>query len=703
MLGAATVTQLTDMETSFNNMFTSGNVDLTVGCHSTWNKGSQQEIIQIDTLENNPAAFFEWDDVKPGDDGEATFSFHVDNNDAWLWFQTCDLIQEPGDTPENEPTPDTGELAKNIEVMIWMDDGVHDGFGNDPIDFECETGGECFGGEGDNIYQEEFEDPPVFMGTLEEFLQQGINQPGPYHLKGSTTYYVGFAWNVPTTVGNEIQDDSLSFDVMFYVEQWRNNPNPIGPGSLCDAVGYWKMDDESGNTVTDSSGNNNHGTLMPNSPVWTSDGVINGALYFDGIDDYVEVPDDPSLDITDEITLMAWVYPENWDHDGYSAANGGDKTTENAILTKAGDSDYGVWNLHYKWNDDDGRFGFRFEANIDGNTENIFEVTPSEQLNKWYHIAGVYDGSEMKLFINGQKVDSKEVTGPISTNDQPLRFGKQFWWGDIYSMWNGSMDEIKIYDCSLSDAEIEDIYEHGYQFIDDTEPTTNTIMINEHGPQYDNNQYGYNFDYSTANVEFTYNMYDTTLRGTIQATGLKPYCTYQVKLIGIPECQDSVDGDDEANEYIGYKGRWTCVDCECSGSQCNRNDGDYEAHSPYRGDGSECIAGYLVFDYFTADENGDAHKLIEGKTSYHVLYAGGGICDSINNDDLYYPDANYPSLAFCPPDKVNGQSEPGRGGCNGLTLDSGNYNCQIALTEETFHQSSKWATVLDGMIEFNIN
>ena len=199
--------------------------------------------------------------------------------------------------------------------------------------------------------------------------------------------------------------------------------------------------------------------------------------------------------------------------------------------------------------------------------------------------------------------------------------------------------------------------------------------------------------------------YDTPsigrLRGTIIATGLKPYCTYQVKLVGIPTCQDPINGDDLANEYIGYKGRWTCTDCSCSGADCNRNDAEYEAYSHFRGDGSQCIAGYLVFDYFTADSSGNANKFIESETSYHVFWSGGGICNTNVNTYLAYIDPAHPTVLFSPADKVNGEPEPSRGGCNGLSFDSDIYSCKIALTEESFHQGN-WATVLEGEIDFEI-
>jgi len=72
-------------------------------------------------------------------------------------------------------------------------------------------------------------------------------------------------------------------------------------------VGMWHFNTGSGTVAVDSSGRNNHGTLY-NGPEWTTL-VNNTALTYDGIDDYVMVPDDFSLDITDEITIEAWMKP----------------------------------------------------------------------------------------------------------------------------------------------------------------------------------------------------------------------------------------------------------------------------------------------------------------------------------------------------------------------------------------------------------
>lgn len=510
---------------------------------------------------------------------------------------------------------------------------------------------------------------------------------------GSGTYYIGTYQPITATantgytfmgwIGDDIVDPT-SPSTTVYIDGDKT-VTAVFESSL---VGYWKMDDGTGNIATDSSGNDNHGTLMPASPDWTSDGKINGALDFDGIDDYVEIPDDPTLDITDEITIMAWLYSESWDEDSYPSP---DDTTENGIITKAGDEDWGVWNLHYKTTDE----GFRFEVSLDGTGVSVFEETPSTSLNTWYHIAGVYDGSEIILYINGVPSDSAPATGLIDTNNEPLRFGKQFWWDDHYSMWDGKIDEVKIYSRALSDAEIQAEFDAG-------NPGTNTIMIDQPGGQYSSGQYGYDFDYSGADVQFTY-MNSTKLKGTIHATGLKPYCTYQLKLLGKPTCSHPVDGDDTLNEYLGYHGRWTCVDCACSGSGCNRNDGEYEANKILddTDPNKECIVGYLVFGFFTADASGNAVKYIEADNSYHVLWSGGGICGSNINLHLAALDGAHPTVLFSPPDKVNGQPE--RFGCGGLSIAPGVYDYGICITEECFHKPPmNWATVLLGDISFEI-
>ena len=226
-------------------------------------------------------------------------------------------------------------------------------------------------------------------------------------------------------------------------------------------------------------------------------------------------------------------------------------------------------------------------------------------------------------------------------------------------------------------------------------PQVETVYLNNLGAT---PQYGYDYDYGNANVAFTYSTpANGKLTGTINATGLKPYFTYQVKFIGKPTCDDP-SGDDTTNEKIGYKGRWTVTNVSCSGSGCNRTDSQYEASKT----NSECVAGYLVWAYFTTDENGNAAKTITTDSSYHVLYCSGGSCGATGNSQLTTGiDSNHSSLPLCNASDVSGQIE--RYSCGSLTLDPGNYDLKLVLTEESFHQSpGTWTTVMGSDINFEI-
>ena len=216
-------------------------------------------------------------------------------------------------------------------------------------------------------------------------------------------------------------------------------------------------------------------------------------------------------------------------------------------------------------------------------------------------------------------------------------------------------------------------------------------------------QYGYVHDYSNANVSFAYiTPSDDTLSGVITAVGLKPYATYQMKFNGKPTCLDPVNGDDALNEIIGYQGRWWN---NYTNSNLNwdlaTNDVYYLANSIYYS-GGECINGYLVWDYITADASGNVVKTIETANSYHVLWCGGGTCDLNNNNQLQSP-TNPPVFPYCAPSDVNGEIE--RFTCDGLNLNSGSYDLQFVLNEESFHQNSfgTWTAVMDADINFEIN
>jgi hypothetical protein len=207
--------------------------------------------------------------------------------------------------------------------------------------------------------------------------------------------------------------------------------------------------------------------------------------------------------------------------------------------------------------------------------------------------------------------------------------------------------------------------------------------------------------YSNALVTVTFNSVMNNFAAHISATGLKPGFAYQVKLLGTPAC---AGGSDAVNEKIGYSGRWYCPLCGSDPNANNRNDAQYEA-CKVNPSCTECIYGYLIFDYFTADANGNAEVDVTTDASYHVLW-----CDA-SNVDLYFVDKSQSPFKdntlkctdpkLCHSYDVIGETER----ASFSELPEGTYSdVKIALTEESFHQAcGTWATVLEQSLSFTIN
>jgi hypothetical protein len=199
-------------------------------------------------------------------------------------------------------------------------------------------------------------------------------------------------------------------------------------------IGLWTLDEGAGTTVVDWSGHGNHGTFAGN-PQWAA-GKIASALQFDGTDDYVEVPDSPSLDIADEITIAAWVYREV-DSGGWER-----------IISKSDPSLYDFW-LQITNGDSIGG-GF---LDIGGTAHNSLDLATgiSIPLNQWTHLAYVYDGTIAKGYVDG-RLDKSDNIGSfaIRTSTRPL------WVGRLQTSYNfeGLIDEARIYNRALTVEEI---------------------------------------------------------------------------------------------------------------------------------------------------------------------------------------------------------------------------------------------------------
>lgn len=217
--------------------------------------------------------------------------------------------------------------------------------------------------------------------------------------------------------------------------------------SLKDMAGYWRFDEETGNMAYDFSGSNNDGTLKPlgSEPTWV-DGKSGKALSFDGNNDYVSVNDSVSLNITGQISIEAWIKPPTTINSANSNMRVVDKQHAYYLLF-----DYPSANGKLK-----------LVLRIGGSFVNVPSTTNNWNAGQWYHIVGTYDGSTMKIYVNGALENSKPQTGNIEATNYKLFFGTRAVNNIPTNMFfNGIIDEVKIYSRALSANEILEHYNAG--------------------------------------------------------------------------------------------------------------------------------------------------------------------------------------------------------------------------------------------------
>ncbi|OHB47823.1 MAG: hypothetical protein A2Y10_16320 [Planctomycetes bacterium GWF2_41_51] len=223
-------------------------------------------------------------------------------------------------------------------------------------------------------------------------------------------------------------------DLMVFCENWLLIPN--------DLIAYWKMDEGSGATVSDSSNNNHNGTIY--GATWT-EGISGNALSFDGGNDYISIPYNPDFAYTigqDRLTISAWIYPRDKD-DTSPGAIYSDRAAGNGVLAvvmkiTSGKFIVGGWSPS--------ALGYNIESPVTAN-------------NQWYFMTIVFDSGFARLYIDGDLKSSISLAGVSLTNGGTgMMLGKhQGGWSNFF---NGKIDEVCIYKKALSQSEIINLMNH---------------------------------------------------------------------------------------------------------------------------------------------------------------------------------------------------------------------------------------------------
>ena len=193
-------------------------------------------------------------------------------------------------------------------------------------------------------------------------------------------------------------------------------------------VGVWLFDEGKGNVAKDASGNGNDGIIKGN--VKWKDGKFGKALAFDGLDATVEIPNSSTLNITQSITMMAWIRPNQ---------------VEGLIVGKEGAYGMALAEGVIKWVIWDNEFLLPL---------NIIRT------QEWSHIALVYDFAAKKrlVYFNGALIAEKNTSVTIPISNHPLTIGK---WATSGEAFDGVIDEVCIWNAALDRNEVWEVLNKG--------------------------------------------------------------------------------------------------------------------------------------------------------------------------------------------------------------------------------------------------
>jgi hypothetical protein len=210
-------------------------------------------------------------------------------------------------------------------------------------------------------------------------------------------------------------------------------------------VGYWPLNEQSGTTAYDHSGNENHGSIDGAGPSDT--GTVNGplgqkAFDFDGSDDYINLGQRFQFSDSDSFSLTGWYLRDSVDYTNAPRLLGFNTTAGFGLL------------FDDTWIQGDDDLVFRYDS------ENLESGTGGD-VGVWYFFSVTYDGSTVKLYIDGgleAEDSSVSWTDPVDDfiigttgRDGGLQ-GEYF---------DGRISEVRIYNHALTPREVQYLHQVG--------------------------------------------------------------------------------------------------------------------------------------------------------------------------------------------------------------------------------------------------
>jgi len=170
----------------------------------------------------------------------------------------------------------------------------------------------------------------------------------------------------------------------------------------------------------------------------------NSAYSFDGVDDDIKAAHNSLLNITEQISLAAWIFPTA-QKTQIIIRKGAEVASPPYILSLSGTGDI------------------------------VFSLSPNSQftqarktgytLNEWTFVVGTYDGTTMKLYVNGHLETSVSISGSLTTNSSPLQIGTRL--NLAADTFSGKLDDLRVFSSALSETEIQSLFNENVTAVHD--------------------------------------------------------------------------------------------------------------------------------------------------------------------------------------------------------------------------------------------
>jgi pimeloyl-ACP methyl ester carboxylesterase len=213
-------------------------------------------------------------------------------------------------------------------------------------------------------------------------------------------------------------------------QSFGREPTFTSAGISSGLVGFWPLN---GNAA-DESGNRNMGTPLNLSPTSDRFGNANGAFHFAGNrNSYVRIASSPTLNVASAITVAAWI---NYEVGG---------TSHPRILHK------GVYELFTYATTENRRLAFAVRG-----VALVATATEVLRAGRWFFVAATYDGSVMRLYVDGTLAADTRAAAAILSSSTEVNLGRNA--ENMTDNYRGTIDDVRIYNRALSEAEIRALY-----------------------------------------------------------------------------------------------------------------------------------------------------------------------------------------------------------------------------------------------------